>query len=168
MCEIQVKYPGTLDAKRLEALGAEKVASLMQLDEYYTTRNADEVVRIRSERDRMTFTYKGPKTGESFIQRHKLEFEIDGEIEKGMSSVYSLSATIMKRRELYAFKGAFEGLTLSIDTSVTKTKNGSAVLLGDFTEIKTLNEGSKEKMNKLADLLGLTSTKPVTQSYSEM
>lgn len=168
--DVQLKFRESVQPDRLGEIGAEKMASLIQQDEYYKTVNADELIKVRSEYDkeskksRIIFTYKGPKEGKDFIQRDKLEFEIDGRIRDGISAICDLSEKIAKDREVYSFKG----VTFSIDLRVTKTGNdGTATLLGNFVEIKAPNENGKERMRELASVLGLDSAKPLVESYSD-
>ncbi|MDE1870774.1 MAG: CYTH domain-containing protein [Candidatus Micrarchaeota archaeon] len=168
--EVQIKYKLNLDQERLRAIGAERIMSSVQRDCYYAPENGQfkktgELLRVRSEGNKIVLTYKGPRNG-PLNERPKFEFEIDPEIERNLLSIYgSESKTIEKTRTLYRYNN----LVFSIDGNVLKTENGRKTSLGDFIEMRFPENRIDESL--AADLLRkLKADSParIAESYHEM
>jgi uridine kinase len=170
--EAQRKYKVDIDAETLRKIGASRISSANQTDYYYTSQDgsfedAKEMLRIRKENKKAIFTYKGPKKPSSnATERYKFEFEIDGETEQGIASVYAIKPKVItKDRTVYYYKG----IVFSVDTDVYKTENGSRTELGNFIEVTVPQ--SKSEIEALAELLRglrINQSSMVLKSYDEM
>jgi uridine kinase len=168
ICEAQIKYKANFDVDLLSRIGAERMMAANQVDFYYNTRNdsfkrTGEQVRVREESGKKILTYKGPKTAEC-AERQKFVIEIDGEIQKGLSTIYKIDQTVEKERTLYLFKGVM----FSLDSNVSKEEKGSRKELGSFIEIKMEHYKEDARLTELLTLLKTDPSGAILTSYSEM
>ena len=169
-CELQLKFKSEIDKDLLSGLGAEKISSTYQVDYYCNPKDAklvdsDEILRIREEADRIILTYKGPKAESEYRKRPKLEFDIDKETIKSFLSIYGscVEDVIKKNRVIYQLGGVM----FSLD-SVTKINNTDETDLGDFIEIKLVDEYPIDSLNDFLLKLGLSMGDGIKIPYSEM
>lgn len=168
--EIQLKFKVKTNAETLRKIGAERLSSTTQIDNYYNPRDRSlietgEILRIRKEDDHRILTYKGPKVESRFRKRPKFEFEIDKETEKRFLSIYGdKTKVIEKDRTLYQLNG----IIFSVD-SVSKAENGKTTDLGSFVEIRSTDrEVNEKKMEEALSKLGLKMEDGNKESYFEM
>lgn len=168
--EVQLKFKTDLDQNYLRTLGAEKLSSATQVDNYYNPKDRDlmktgEILRIRDEENRKTLTYKGPKIKSKFRERPKFEFDIDADTEKSFLAIYgSMRKTIIKERTLYQL----EGVVFSIDR-VKKNEGEKDVDLGNFVEIRSTDKDlDEEGILSVIKKLGLDIKDGIRESYFEM
>lgn len=168
--EIQIKFKGALDPNKLRELGAEKLSSTAQIDNYYDPQDRDlattgEVLRIREEGNKKTLTYKGPKIKSQFRERPKFEFDINDETEDAFLKIYGdMKKTISKKRTLYQLGG----IVFSID-QVTKNEGGKDIALGNFIEIRSTDkEANEERIKTVIKKLELDINSGIKESYFEM
>ena len=163
MREMQLKYRIAVDDEALRRMGAERLASTRQIDDYYNAESADfgltgEIFRVRNEGSSTMLTYKGPTVSSFAVDRPRFEFEIDPEVADALSSVYKKTSRVEKTRTLYRYKG----LVFSIDTDVM---NGS-VGLGNFLEVRFRMDGSDgDAAKELLGKLDIDESKAVRKSY---
>lgn len=168
--EIQLKFKGILDQDNLRTLGAEKLSSTIQIDNYYNPKDRNlvktgEILRIREEGGVKTLTYKGPKMESQFRERPKFEFDIDIETEESFLDIYGdMKKTITKKRTLYQLNG----VVFSID-EVSKNEDGKDIGLGMFIEIRSTDkEANEESVKSVIKKLGLNINDGIKESYFEM
>ncbi len=160
--ETQVKYRGTIDSRRLEEIGAEKLYSATQVDEYLVAVNKEETVRIRSELGKTTLIYQGPRDGTG--ERIRLECEIDAAMVKALHAQYLVKEKITKNRTQLSFKE----IKVNLDSDVVSEKGGVAMSLGNFIEIKITGKNQRDSMERFISIAGLGSAKQITEAYSEL
>lgn len=155
-------------AEKLDDLGAERHMYARQVDHYYTDGSLDrngEIIRIRGEGGRSVFTYKGPKKESDALERQKLEFEISAKERDGLLGVYKEeTCTVEKDRTMYSYNG----VTFSLDTSVTKAVGGDRMPLGDFIEVHVPKGGDGTEVAELLAMLGVELEQVRRTAYSEM
>ncbi len=169
--EVQVKFRKDLDQEELRKLGADKLSSTNQLDNYYNPDDRDlaktgEILRIREEGNTKTLTYKGPKVeSKRFRERPKFEFEIDNDTEEAFLNIYGEKRkTIQKERTLYQLNG----VVFSID-KVVKIEDGKMIDIGNFVEIRSSDrDTNKEKIETVIKQLGLKLEEGIKEAYVEM
>jgi adenylate cyclase len=168
--EVQLKFQESLEEEDLRRLGAEKLSTTKQVDEYYHPKDRDmiqtgEILRIRTEEEKITLTYKGPKIDSKFRERPKFEFDLDAETKVAFLNIYgNKKKTICKKRTIYQL----DGIVFSLD-QVSKLENGIIVYLGEFVEIRTTDkEDNQEKILALIGKLGLNPNSAIRESYFEM
>jgi len=168
--EVQTKYPLTeVNYEQLRKLGAEKLSTTNQIDNYYNPKDRNlietgEILRIRDEGRAKTLTYKGPKKDSEYRERPKFEFEIDQDTENKFLKIYGSKVKIIKKqRTLYQL----DGTIFSID-KVTKEEDGQDIDIGTFLEIRSTDKsGGSDKFNSLKEKLNLQGV-PDNRSYFEM
>ncbi|MBU2564127.1 class IV adenylate cyclase [Patescibacteria group bacterium] len=168
--EIQLKFKADIDQEKLRKIGAEKLSSTQQIDNYYnpSDRNlieTEEILRIREEAGHRTLTYKGPKIESKFRKKPKFEFEIDKKTEERFLSIYGDKIkTIKKDRTIYELNR----IIFSIDV-VSKIEDDKEIELGNFVEIRSTNEETEEsQIEKIISDLGLKTKEGIKESYFEM
>jgi len=140
MYEVELKVRAGHDAvrERLDALGAERVGSVTQVDTYYDAPHrdfaaTDEALRIRRESDgtgddeaTVRVTYKGPLIEDASKTRKEIETGVaDADrFDDVLDALgFSPAAVVEKERERYAL----DGYTVTLDTVSD---------LGEFVEIE--------------------------------
>lgn len=167
MHEIQVKVKKDIDEAFLRSVGAERLGTITQIDNYYNPKDrnlieTDEMLRIREEGDKRILTYKGPKQKSEFRKRPKFEFEIDKDTQEKFLSIYGdRIKKIIKERTLYQL----EGIIFSVD-KVIKEENGAKEDLGTFIEIRS--PGKEINIENIFSRLGLKKEEGIKKSYFEM
>ncbi len=170
MHEVQLKFKGTISEETLRKLGAERLSSTVQIDNYYNPRDRNliktgEILRIREEGDRRILTYKGLKIEGKFRERPKFEFEIDEKTEKAFLGIYGDKVKIIqKQRTLYQL----DGVIFSLD-KVFKIEGGRKVKLGNFIEIRATDKTVEpDKIKAVIKKLGFSEAEGIKKSYFEM
>jgi adenylate cyclase class 2 len=171
MYEVELKVRTSHDAvrERLDALGAEGVGTVTQVDTYYDAPHrdfaeTDEALRIRRETrdDEVTtrVTYKGPLVEEASKTRKEVETGIaDADRFDDILDAlgFSPAAVVEKKRERYAL----DGYTVTLDTVSD---------LGEFVEIEreapeaeveSVREGAVDRLRDL----GLNPDDQIRTSY---
>lgn len=168
--ERQVKYKAKVSQEQLLKLGAQRIASSKQTDYYYFGRDGHlretgEVLRIRKEDDKILLAYKGPRKEMDPSHRHTFEFEVDIGIERGISELYGQSQQhVTKRRTTFMLNG----LVVSVDNEVSRTKDGARTELGDFIEVKIPKHMDLDTVSDVMAKLGIWNESRVFGSYFEV
>lgn len=167
--EVQVKFKlDATDRRRIEKKAESLSSGVSQTDFYYRPKYGnmirnDELVRIRYDKDKIIFTYKGPMLENQGARvRYKLDILIDKETAEHVSEIYAETVCIKKSRELYSF----EGVTFSID-HVTKIDGEKEKHLGEFIELRLPHSKIKEEAESIKSGLGINS-EPIMTPYAEM
>jgi uridine kinase len=135
--DLQLKFKGTLDPAILAKEGAVVVRDGVERDRYLERPDhpldpSHEVVRIRDFDGKHNFTYKGPKVAGT-DQRWRFDLELEAGTVKAIESLYPVCrAEVVKNRKDFQVGG----LTVSVDTNVTLSKNGASHTLGDYFEVR--------------------------------
>jgi len=138
MYEVEVKVEADIERvrQRLDALGANHVDSVEQVDTYYDVPHrdfaaTDEAFRVREEsasgETETRITYKGPLVEDESKTREEFETRVaDGETMRSIAESlgFDPAATVRKQRERYALNG----FTVTLDTV-----DG----VGEFVEVET-------------------------------
>lgn len=168
--EVQLKFKGTLEQEFLRRIGAEKLASTIQTDNYYSPKNinffkTNEILRIREESTDTSFTYKGPHIKSDYRNRPKFEFSIDNEIKNKFLSFYGEKVKVIKKeRTLYQFKN----FVFSLDKVKKIDKNGEKEI-GNFVEFRVTNKNfNKNSFNNIISKLGFKLSDGIKKSYFEL
>jgi len=174
MYEVELKVRGSHDAvrERLDALGAEDVGSVTQVDTYYDAPHrdfaeTDEALRIRRERgerdggaETSRVTYKGPLVESASKTRREVETAVaDGDRMDDILGAlgFAPAAVVEKDRDRYVL----DGYTVTLDTVAD---------LGEFVEIEreateadveTVREGATDRLRDL----GLDPDEQIRTSY---
>jgi uridine kinase len=167
-CEAQVKFRADFSGEQLLRIGAERIMAAKQVDSYYNTKSGSfritgELLRVREESGKKVLTYKSPRTSDFAYERQKLEFEIDPETEKEISTIYFLEQKVEKERTVYLFRG----IMVSLDMNVTKEGDCGKKILGNFIELKMEHYKEDETLKELIASLKIRSD-AICASYSEM
>lgn len=154
--------------EKLRKLGAELLFQSNQVDTYYNAHSndiasRDELVRIRREPGRLTWTYKGPKSDGDLIERRKLDIETYNNVENGLSQIYREVKRIRKTRFVYRL----DNRVFSLDFGVSSTDGGHTHELGDFIEFRLPQDDNTATLDKLKTALSITSG-PLARSYFEI
>lgn len=166
MLEIEVKYrnadPTLLEA-RLAALGAVRVETRTESDQYFNApdrdlKQTDEAFRLRRIGNSSRFTYKGPKRDTETKTRPEIEVPLADGDEPAAYAVrmlvclgYRPVAIVTKRRTVYRLhRGGFE-----VDVCLDDVER-----VGTFAEVEVVAEeaqfdGAKAAVLALAAELGL-------------
>lgn len=167
--EVQLKFHGTIDSEVLRKVHAEKLSTTVQADHYYNPRDrnlteTEELLRIRDENGAKLLSYKGPKTESPFRKRPKFEFTIDQETESSFLAMYGDQIKVIKKeRTLYSV----DGVVFSLD-EVSVIEGDEERQLGQFVEIRSVDEGSEGRVTAVIEKLGLNITDGFKDSYIEM
>jgi adenylate cyclase class 2 len=166
--ELKVRAPHDAVRDRLDALGAERIGSVTQIDTYYDAPHrdfaeTDEALRVRREGDdgsTTRVTYKGPLVETASKTRREIETGVaDADrFDRVLDALgFSPAATVEKERERYAL----DGYTVTLDTVAD---------LGEFVEIEreaaesavgTVREGAVDRLRDL----GLDPDEQIRTSY---
>lgn len=168
--EVQLKFKGTLEQEFLRRIGAEKLASTIQIDNYYSPKNinffkTNEILRIREESTDTSFTYKGPHIKSVYRDRPKFEFSIDNEIKNKFLLFYGEKLKVIKKeRILYQFKN----FVFSLD-KVKKIDKNEEKEIGNFVEFRVTNKNfNKISFNNVISKLGFNLSDGIKKSYFEL
>lgn len=170
MYEVEVKVPAAHDPVRagLDALGADRLGVVTQVDTYYDhpTRSfaaTDEALRIRREADRDVLTYKGPKVDEASKTRREIETVLeDGQAMDAILTAigFEPAAEVRKTRERYAI----DDFTIGLDAVEGLGQFVEVEADADLASIDALRDGAY----RLLERLGLDAEDQVRKSYLEL
>ena len=138
--DIQFRFAAEIDEKRLLELGAKKVKTVWQHDEYYIFDTLDthakgELLRVRLENGKAIFYYKGPEHADGSNGQAKIEFEIGpdyGEIMEFLNAHSYGRAIVEKERTAYEL----DGVVINIDRNVSRKQyHALPRRIGNFVEV---------------------------------
>jgi len=142
--ERQVKYQTEEPRELITKLGAERLATISQVDDYYQEQrlsSTKEMVRVRKDGGQIQFSYKGPEIDSGHREKSKFEFEIDQDTEGLLSEVYGEAGLIIsKTRTLYRLGG----IVLS-DDRVSAERDGESFELGSYLEVRLSDNEEENK-----------------------
>lgn len=153
MLEVEVKVRASHDDVRpkLDAIGADPLGSVRQVDTYYAAphrdfADTDEALRIRSERaddepESATLTYKGPLIEAESKTRSEAETGVDDP--EALADIlgelgFEPAATVRKDRERFAV----DGYRVTLDTV-----HG----LGEFVEVEAARAVESDALERVRD-----------------
>lgn len=176
MSATQVKFAGLVDSEVLRKAGAQRIASVGQIDHYCSPRNRDllragEALRIREEGKSLVLIYKGPQyDGLKFCKRPEFPpFRIDRKMADWFFDIYGEEVMEIRKDDRTVF--LLDGVAIYLDKKVTQYKRGKIWGLGDFTEIRCAEASGKhdcEKIALVAEKLGLDLSKGIKTPYAQM
>jgi adenylate cyclase class 2 len=166
--EVEVKFKAeNLDEIEIKVAGiAEFVIEKVERDIYFNSpwrdfRKSDEALRIRSDVEGVTLTYKGRKVDSETKSREEIKVKVDS-YENAFLLLERLGFVpvreVVKRRKIYR-RG---DILICLD---------SVEGLGDFVEIEVESDdldAAKRKVFEMAEMLGFDVSKSVRTSYLEM
>jgi adenylate cyclase class 2 len=171
MYEVELKVRASHDAvrDRLDALGAEDVGTVTQVDTYYDAPHrdfaeTDEALRIRREEragDSTTrVTYKGPLVEAASKTREEVETGVaDADRFDDILDAlgFSPAAVVEKERHRYAL----DGYTVTLDTVVDLGEFVEIEREASEAEVETVREGAASRLREL----GLDPDDQIRTSY---
>lgn len=177
MSETQIKFPELVDSELLRKAGAVWVASIEQVDRYYSPRDRNilkngEALRIRQEGRNFILIYKGPECkGSKLCNRPTIPpFQINEETVGHFVEIFGEELLeIRKNRTIFLL----DGVVVCRDGGVTQYWHGGGriLTLGDFTEIRCAETTGKHDCEKVAlvtEKLGFDLDKGIKTPYAQM
>jgi len=170
--ELQIKFKVGEDFKVPYSLAAQLASQSVQRDDYYTSdaadlRRTDEIIRIRTETGKKTFTYKGPRleTQADFLERANISFPIESDAERGILELYNKRVvSVTKERFVYI---THDGVEVCIDRNVARTENGKTAMLGHFLNV-AVGPGNAHLLDDLRKAMAPHNDPIITASYYNM
>ncbi len=145
--------------KRLNELGAEKVAVLKQKDIYYEHGQGLLKLRVMPERSELIFYNRNESEGERWSDYHVLEIDKSQDAESFYAEIFKPIATVEKMRTLYLYDN-------------TRIHLDEVKGLGKFLELETIVistlEDAQRRFNFLVEKLGLDLSKQIKKSYKNL
>ncbi|MFB6353021.1 MAG: class IV adenylate cyclase [Halobacteriales archaeon] len=155
MYEVEVKVPADLTRvrDRLDALGADSLGTVEQVDTYYdhpvrSFAETDEALRLRRTGDDGYLTYKGPKVDDASKTRREVEVAVDAtDAADGLLRAvgFEPAAEVRKTRERYAH----DGYTVSLDDVDGLGEFVEVEAAGEEAAIDALREGAYDVLDRL-------------------
>ena len=154
---------------RLKILGAKKLCIKREVDIYFQHpcrdfKKTDEALRLRFEKEKSIFTYKGPKISKEIKAREEINIRVGKKNSEKLISIleklgFYKVAEVKKTRETYRLR--------EYEINLDHVEN-----LGDFIEIELKTpseslESATEKLKLCLVKLGIKAT-PILKSYLEL